>query len=163
MVAKKDLTKNIDAGLKRSMSRRFNDVLARRQSGVKTGDRRSARRLNRYREELRTGQKAGQQPLSPLEIVTRVHVLLESGVRLAEIRQLTKPRLVEYDEERVVSLIQEMQPEYGFRAEAYRFAGVRNETLFAAGLLDEMPAKRGPKAKNEVEAVKPIRRTRASS
>jgi hypothetical protein len=113
---------------------------------TKTGDQRTARKLNRYRKELQNG-KAGRKELTPLDVAARVHELLEAGERIADIRKLTKPRTIEYDEETMAALLRDMHPEYGFRAEAYRFAGVHNETMVAAGILDKMPAKRGPKKK----------------
>ncbi len=49
----------------------------------------------------------------------------------------------------MAALLKEMHPEYGFLPAAYRFAGVHDETLVAAGILETMPAKRGPKKKTE--------------
>jgi hypothetical protein len=118
---------------------------------TKTGDQRTARKLNRYRKELQNG-KAGRKELTPLDVAARVHELLEAGERIADIRKLTKPRTIEYDEDTMAALLRDMHPEYGFRAEAYRFAGVHNETMVAAGILDKMPAKRGPKKKGEAAA-----------
>ncbi len=138
-----------DAGIKRSIARRFNDVLAGATSKEKGVDQRSARRLNRYRKELTEGKKNNGQELSPLDVTLRVHELLKSGSKISEIRKLAKPRVIDYDEEKMAALLKEMHPEYGFSPAAYRFAGVHDETLVAAGILETIPAKRGPKKKTE--------------
>ncbi len=173
-----------EAGLKRSIARRFNDALAGTTSKEKGVDQRSARRLNRYRKELTEGKKNNGQELSPLDVTLRVHELLKSGSKIADIRKLSKPRVIDYDEEKMTYLLKEMHPEYGFSPAAYRFAGVHDETLVAAGILETIPAKRGPKKKTEVmeteeaegveeeeeeieekatKAVPPIRRKRGRS
>lgn len=133
------------AAKKRSIARRFNDVLTERTPTAKALDRRTARRLERYRKELKEGSKAKRKNLSPLDVAMRVHELLKYGDRMADIRSIAKPRQIEYEEERMVALLREMHPVYRFRAEAYRFAGVTNETLVAAGVIDKIPAKRGPR------------------
>jgi len=148
MATTKDAAARSKAGVLRSISRRFNDALSGRVKATKGGDQRTARKLNRYRKELLNG-KAGRKELTPLDVAARVNELLEAGDRIADIRKLTKPRTIEYDEEAMSALLREMHPQYGFRAEAYRFAGVHNETMVAAGILDKIPAKRGPKPKGE--------------
>jgi hypothetical protein len=137
----------VDVSSKRSIARRFNDTLAGRSPKAKSVDQRTARRLNRFRNELKNGKKAGNRELNPLDVALRVHTLLESGARLTDLRRLTKPRDVDYNEETMVALLREMHPEYGFSPDAYRFAGVRDETLVAAGVLDKMPPRRGRPAK----------------
>ena len=141
-------SETVDAATKRSIARRFNDVLAGRAPVAKLVDQRTARKLSRYRKELQNGRTKGNKPLSALEIARRVHELLESGETLTEIKKLSKPRTYEYDEETMVAVLAEMQPVYNFCADAYRFAGVRNETLLAAGVINELPKKRGPKKKS---------------
>jgi hypothetical protein len=152
MATTKDAAARSKAGVLRSISRRFNDALSGRVKATKGGDQRTARKLNRYRKELLNG-KAGRKELTPLDVAARVHELLEAGDRIADIRKLAKPRTIEYDEETMAGLLREMHPQYGFRAEAYRFAGVHNETMVSAGILDKMPAKRGPKPKGESRAT----------
>lgn len=107
-------------------------------------DRRTAKRLERYRVELKNGKKSGDKDLTPLDVATRVNELLKHGDRMTAIRKLCKPRVVEYNEVTLVGVLKEMHPIYQFRPEAYRHAGVRNETLVGAEILAEMPAKRGP-------------------
>jgi hypothetical protein len=135
-----------EAARKRSIARRFNDVLTSRSPKAKALDKRTARRLERYRGELKQGRKAKRKELSPLDVAMRVNELLKYGDRISDIRKLSKPRQIEYEESQMVALLREMHPVYLFRAEAYRFAGVSNETLLAAGVLDKIPARRGPKA-----------------
>lgn len=136
-----------EAAKKRSIARRFNDSLVGRPSrsgSDKTLDRRTAKRLERYRNELKKGKKTGNKDLTALDVAMRVNELLKHGDRLTDIRKLSKPRTVNYNEEVLVGVLKEMQPIYQFRPEAYRFAGVQNETLVKAEILSEMPAKRGP-------------------
>jgi hypothetical protein len=143
MAKKKPTQSGASAALKRSIARRFNDALAGRTPKSKPLDQRTARKLARYRKELRAGAKGGDKKLSALEIAKRVHELLEHGERLSDIKKLAKPKPLEYDEEKIVALLSEMQPVYRFRPEAYQFAGVRNETLLAAGVIKEIPRRRG--------------------
>jgi hypothetical protein len=141
----------LDAAKKRSIARRFNDSLIGRSGHArreKTLDRRTVRRLDRYRRELKNGRKSGEKALTPLDIATRINELLNHGERLSDIRKLIKPRSVEYDEAALVAVLKKMHPIYEFRAEAYRFAGVKNEALVAAGVLETLPAKRGPKPRS---------------
>ena len=136
-----------NAAMKRSIARRFNDSLIGRSSRAasdKTMDRRTAKRLERYRVELKNGKKSGNKDLTPLDIAMRVDELLKHGDRMTDIRKLCKPRVVDYNEDLLVGVLKQMQPIYQYRPEAYRHAGVTNETLVAAGVLAEMPAKRGP-------------------
>ncbi len=136
-----------DASKKRSIARRFNDSLVGRSSRAssnRTLDQRIARRLDRYRGELEKDCKIGDKGLTPLDIATRVNELLKFGDRMSVIRKLTKAREIEYDSDQVVGILKEMHPIYDFRPEAYRFAGVKNEELVAAGVLNVMPVKRGP-------------------
>jgi hypothetical protein len=136
-----------EAAMKRSIARRFNDSLigrSTRANADKGLDRRTAKRLERYREELKDGQKKDGKDLTALDIASRVNELLKFGERLTDIRKLIKPRVIGYDEELVVGVLREMQPVYKYRPEAYRFAGISNETLVAAGVLKELPARRGP-------------------
>lgn len=146
MAKKKAAQNGASAALKRSIARRFNDALAGKTPESKPLDQRTARKLARYRKELRSSGKGGNPKLSALEIAKRVHELLEHGDRLSDIKKLVKPKPAEYDEDTIVALISEMQPVYKFRPEAYQFAGVRNETLLAAGVAVGAPRRRGRKA-----------------
>jgi hypothetical protein len=150
MAPKKGSKASAEASLKRSIARRFNDALAATTSKIpKVSDQRRARKLNRFRDELQKGAKANGQPLTPLDIAARVNELLEQGVKLTELRKIVKVKFTGYDQETMVSLLKEMHPVYNYRPEAYRFAGVDNETLLASGIIDKIPAKRGPKPKKK--------------
>ncbi len=71
--------------------------------------------------------------------------MLEAGEGLTALRKIVKPRVGEYDQGVMAELLREMHPVYGYRAAAYRFAGVDDETLLAAGIIEKLPKKRGPK------------------
>jgi hypothetical protein len=150
-----------EAAMKRSIARRFNDSLIGRSSrsaSDKTLDRRTAKKLERFRQELKNSRKAGSKDLTPLDVAIRVNELLKHGDRLTDIKKLSKPRSIEYNEETLVGVLREMQPIYQFRVEAYRHAGVKNETLVAAGVLESMPAKRGPAPGSKPAAKRGARR-----
>lgn len=144
----------IDAGKKRSMARRFNDALAPRtkSAGAKALDKRTAKRLDRYRKELKAGAK-GNKNLSPLDVAMRVHELLGFGEKLGDLKKLAKPRKIETDHETLVGILQEMHPVYEYRADAYRYAGVDDKALLEAGIIEKLPARRGPKPAAEKKAV----------
>lgn len=150
MAPKKGSKATAEASLKRSIARRFNDALAGSPNkSTKILDQRRARKLNRYRKELQKGAKGNGQALTPLDVALRVNELLEQGEKLTNLRKLIKIKAIDYDKGTMVELLKEMHPVYQYRADAYRFAGVDNETLLAAGIIDKMPAKRGPKPKKK--------------
>ncbi len=137
----------VTAGERRSIARRFNDSLAvSTKKATKKLDQRTAKRLDRYREELTKG-KSGKKTLTPFDIAQRVDELLAHGDKIGDLRKLMQPRQVDFDFDHLVEILKEMHPIYGYRPTAYRFAGVPNEALLAAGIIDRIPAKRGPKAK----------------
>ena len=160
---KADNRSSVDAGKKRSMARRFNDALKPKVAsgtGEKALDKRTARRLDRYRAELKSGKTNKGRNLSPLDVAMRVDELLAHGEKLGEIKKLTKPRAIEADYETLVGILQEMHPVYRYRAEAYRFAGVSNEALLEAGIIDKLPARRGPKPGGKKKAPAKKKATR---
>lgn len=145
MPKKKASSATIDAGKKRSIARRFNDALAGRTNKSTVTDKRTVRRLDRYRKELKKGAKAGNTPLTPLDVAMRVDELIEHGDTVASLRKLVRPRAGEYDRDVMAELLREMHPVYKYRPAAYRFAGVDDHTLLASGIIDSLPKKRGPK------------------
>lgn len=136
-----------EAAKKRSIARRFNDSLINRSArGVseKSLDRRTAKRLERYRRELGDAKKNGEKDLTALDVASRIDELLKFGDKITELKKFIKPRVVDYNEDVLVGVLKEMHPIYKYRPEAYRFAGVRDEALVKAGVLDKIPTKRGP-------------------
>ena len=145
---KADNRSSVDAGKKRSMARRFNDALKPKVAsgtGEKALDKRTGKRLDRYRAELKSGKTSKGRNLSPLDVAMRVDELISYGEKVGSLKKLFKPRAIETDHETLVGILNEMHPVYGYRAEAYRFAGVSNEALLEAGIIDKLPARRGPK------------------
>lgn len=136
------------------MARRFNDALKPAVAKPEKLDKRTAKRLARYKSELKSGRK-GDKNLSPLDVASRINELLAHGEKLGDLKKLTKPRKVDIDVDQLVGILTEMHPVYGYRAEAYRFAGVTDAALLAAGIIDKLPARRGPKpAKKKAPAKK---------
>ncbi len=146
---KKNLSEpvQVSAGEKRSMARRFNDALdIKDKQAPKALDKRTAKRLERYRQELKEG-KAGSKTLTPFDVAQRVDDLLAHGDKIGDIRKFMQPRKVDFDHDLLVNILKEMHPIYGYRPAAYRFAGVSDEALYEAGIIDRIPSKRGPKPK----------------
>jgi len=143
----------VDAGKKRSMARRFNDALKPSVAKPEKLDKRTAKRLARYKTELKAGKK-GDKNLSPLDVATRINELLNHGEKLGDLKKLAKPRKVDIDIDQLVGILKEMHPVYGYRPDAYRFAGVSDAALLAAGIIDKLPARRGPKPAKKKAAAK---------
>ena len=138
----------VSAANKRSIARRFNDALSARMPKAKSFDQRTARKLRRFRKELAAGRTAKKQ-LTPIEVALRVSSLLDYGDKLSDIKKLSKWKPIEnYDEEAMVGLLKEMHSAYAFTPEAYRFVGVRYETMLIAGVISKVPARRGRKKKS---------------
>jgi len=150
---KKSTAKNASAATKRSIARRFNDALAGLTPQSKVTDKRTLRRLERYRTELKKGAKGRNAALTPLDVAMRVDELLKHGDTISSIRKLCSPRAADYDRDTMVALLREMHPVYGYKPAAYRFAGVDDVTMLAAGIIEKLPAKRGPK-KGAAKAAK---------
>ena len=145
-------TESVEAGTKRSIARRFNDLLAFRGKDIpKTEDKRTVRRLARYKQELQNGKTSQNKVLTPLDVAMRIDELLAFGEKMADLRKLTKPRSADIDFEHLVGILKEMHPVYGYRADAYRFAGVSDQALLAAGIINKIPARRGPKPSTKAE------------
>lgn len=154
MAKKKTKTPVASAALKRSIARRFNDALAGRAAKTKTTDKRTLRRLERYRKELKKGTKSGNAALTPLDVAMRVDELLGHGDTVTALRKLCKPRASDYDRDTMIALLKEMHSIYKYRPASYRFAGVDDETLLAAGIIDTLPKKRGPKKGSKKSTAK---------
>lgn len=159
---KKTSTKANSAGKKRSIARRFNDSLSGRSPKAAVTDKRTLRRIERYRKELEKGSKGRNTALTPLDIAMRVDELLKYGDTSTAIRKLVKPRKADYDREMMTALLKEMHPVYEYAPAAYRFAGVDDETLLGAGIIDSLPKKRGPKKGTKKTAKKAIAKKRSS-
>lgn len=145
MAKKKAENKSVSTANKRSIARRFNDALSVRRGKTRSYDLRTARRLRRYRKELAVG-RTPKKRLSPIEVALRVSTLLQFGDKLGDIKKLAHWKPVEeYDEQSMVALLTEMHSSYGFSPEAYRFVGIRYDTLLAAGVIEAIPTQRGRK------------------
>jgi len=128
---------------KRRIARRLNDLLSGRGSSKVDG--RTEKRRQRLLEELEKGSTKEGDGLKPIEVLQRVHDLLELGESIARIRQACKGRthssLISAD--RAVEVLRQVHEAYSFRAEAYRFLNVPHEVLVEAGLLDASAPRRG--------------------
>lgn len=130
---------------KRRVARQFNDVLAGGSSASKL-DGRTEKRRQRILRELEENKAHGEKDLKPLDVLTRVHELLELGEPLANIKKARKLPKPVAKTAATVELIERLHKAYGFRPECYRFVGVGDEVLGEAGVLSTRAPSR-PKSK----------------
>ena len=120
---------------KRRAGRLFNDVLGGRGSGPHKRDGRTEKRRQRMMRELESGKVRGSRELKPLDVLQRVHELLELGEPLRSIRKVAKVRKSAVPPESVVEVVGRLHKSYGFRPECYRFVGIGDDVLRSAGVL----------------------------
>jgi len=85
--------------------------------------------------ELESGKARGSRELKPLDVLVRVHELLELGESLRSIRKVARLRKTAVPPEAMIEVVSRLHKAYGFRAECYRFVGVDDEVLRTAGIL----------------------------
>ncbi len=118
---------------KRRVARAFNDMLG--SAGAPKLDGRTEKRRQRLLRELEQNHAHGQRELKPLDVLQRVHELLELGEPVASIRKVWKlPKSVGASEA-TVELVHRLHNAYGFRRETYRFVGITDEVLAEAGVI----------------------------
>jgi hypothetical protein len=120
---------------KRRAARLFNDVVGGRGAGRHSRDGRTEKRRQRMMRELESGKIRGSRELKPLDVLQRVHELLELGEPLRSIRKVTKVRRSAVSPEARVEVVGRLHKAYGFRPECYRFVGVGDDVLRSAGVL----------------------------
>ncbi len=123
-----------EAIAKRRAARAFNDLLDPSGSGRLDG--RTEKRRRRLLSELEAGRRRGSnRELKPVEILARVDELLGMGETPAALRKVLKPRQLPAEAGALVGVLKQLHQAYGFRAEAYRFLGLDDAVLRAAGVL----------------------------
>lgn len=130
---------------KRRAARMFNDVLGGHAAGGKL-DGRTEKRRARLLSELESGKTRGDRELKPLDVLQHVQELLALGETAASIRKAVKPRrtFAQGDApEALADVVGRLHKAYAFRVEVYRFVGIGDEVLKAAGVLE------GPKARGK--------------
>jgi hypothetical protein len=130
---------------KRRAARMFNDVLGGRPAGKLDG--RTEKRRQRLLAELESGKVSagGKRDLKPLDVLQNVNELLEMGESVASIRKVHKPKKSPTelgDAAEIADVIGRLHRAYGFRPEAYRFVGIGDDVLRAAGVLEKARAKK---------------------
>ncbi len=125
---------------KRRVARLFNDILGGRGAGAQKQDGRTEKRRQRLLRELEQGKVRGARELKPLDVLVRVHELLELGEPLRSIRKVAKVRRAIVPPEAMVEVVSRLHKAYGFRSECYRFVGVDDEVLRTAGVLSPLKA-----------------------
>ncbi|MCL2447324.1 MAG: hypothetical protein FWD17_00100 [Polyangiaceae bacterium] len=120
---------------KRRAARLFNDVLGGRGAGAHKRDGRTEKRRQRLMRELESGKVRGARELKPLDVLVRVHELMELGEPLRSIRRVAKVRKAAVPAEEMIDVVSRLHKAYGFRPECYRFVGVGEDVLRSAGVL----------------------------
>jgi hypothetical protein len=124
-----------EAIAKRRAGRAFNDLF---DDGAGGGalDGRTRKRRARLLLELEQGKTRGSgRELKPLDVLDRVSELLELGEPLVALKKICRPRPAPAAGARLVDAVRELHRAYRFRPEAYRFVGVDDAVLRAAGVL----------------------------
>jgi hypothetical protein len=135
-----------EAIAKRRAGRAFNDLFEAPGAGGLL-DGRTRKRRQRLLQELDQGKTRGSgRELKPLEVLDRVSELLDLGEPLGALKKLCRPRPVPATGARLVETVRELHQAYRFRPEAYRFVGVDDDVLRAAGVLETAPASRARRA-----------------
>lgn len=127
---------------KRRAARMFNDVLGGHVAGGRL-DGRTEKRRQRLLQELESGMARGSRELKPLDVLTRVQELLELGESLATIRKVAKIRKLIVPPETVTDVVSRLHKAYNFRPEAYRFVGIGDDILRAAGVMGSSSSRAG--------------------
>ena len=127
---------------KRRVARLFNDILGGRGAGAAKRDGRTEKRRQRLMRELESGKVRGAREMKPLDVLQRVHELMELGEPLSSIRKVTKVRKHTVPPESIVEVVSRLHKAYGFRPECYRFVGVGDDVLRSAGVLTAEPGRR---------------------
>jgi hypothetical protein len=120
---------------KRRVARLFNDILGGRGVGAHKQDGRTEKRRQRLLRELEQGKVRGARELKPLDVLVRVHELLELGEPLRSIRKVAKVRKALVPPDAMVEVVSRLHKAYGFRPECYRFVGVDDDVLRTAGVI----------------------------
>jgi hypothetical protein len=128
---------------KRRAARLFNDVLGGRGGRPGKRDGRTEKRRQRLMRELESGKVRGAHELKPLDVLQRVHELLELGEPLRSIRKVAKVRKTAVPPETILEVVGRLHKAYGFRPECYRFVGVGDDVLRHAGVLTAESARSG--------------------
>ena len=119
---------------KRRVARLFNDILGGRD-GAHKHDGRTEKRRQRLMRELESGKVRGSREMKPLDVLQRVHELMELGEPLSSIRKVAKVRRTTVPAESMVEVVSRLHKAYGFRPECYRFVGVGDDVLRSAGVV----------------------------
>lgn len=119
---------------KRRAARYFNDILGGGAARARL-DGRTEKRRQRLLSELEAGTGRGGRELKPLDVLQHANELLELGETMASLRKVAKARKAHGLGDDVVVAVERLHAAYAFRPEVYRFVGIDDDTLRAAGVL----------------------------
>lgn len=129
---------------KRRAARYFNDILG--GGGARSRlDGRTEKRRQRLLTELEAGAGRGGRELKPLDVLQHASELLELGETVSSLRKIAKVKKIHGAGVDVVTAVERLHAAYAFRPEVYRFVGIDDETLRAAGVLPGAPSDKSKK------------------
>jgi hypothetical protein len=123
---------------KRRAARHFNEVVLGPSSPKLDG--RTEKKRQRLLEELASGQlRSSGRSLKPIDVLLRVHGLLELGETIATLRRACRLPKPLPPTEALLRSVRRLHEAYAFPLEAYAFVGIDEALLREAGLLDAKP------------------------
>ncbi len=129
---------------KRRVARAFNDLLGAGAAAAKV-DGRTEKRRARLLQDLSSESKKELKPIDVLNHVKELIALGETLGSIRKVRSVPRPRPVS-DES--VELVKRLHVAYEFPLVAYRFVGIGDDALKAAGVIEgAKKAARGRKRK----------------
>lgn len=144
-----------EAVQKRRAARAFNELFEDGRRSTRL-DGRTDKRRRRLLAELEGGKKRGSgKPLKALDVLSHVSELLKLGEPIARIRKVCRPRLPPAGEAPLVEVVARLHEAYEFAPEAYRFVGISDEVLRAAGVLEKAAGPKRTAARRGVRRVAP--------
>jgi hypothetical protein len=127
---------------KRVAARNLNDVLTGKKAGLPALDGRTEKRRQRLIAELSEGE------LKPVDVLLKVQELLDIGETVTSLRKVVPVRRVRKAPPGAAEALARMVEAYELSEAAYRFLGLPEEVLIAAGVVEGAVAKkRTPKKK----------------
>lgn len=123
---------------KRRAARHFNEVVLGPSAPRLDG--RTEKKRQRLLEELASGQlRSSGRSLKPIDVLLRVHGLLELGETIATLRRSCRLPKPLPPTAALIESVRRLHEAYAFPIEAYAFVGIDEALLREAGLLDPKP------------------------
>ncbi|MBK8251788.1 MAG: hypothetical protein IPK82_03865 [Polyangiaceae bacterium] len=128
-----------DAIAKRRAARAFNEMVLGPTS--REGDGRTERKRRRMLKELADGATGSGQELKPMDVLLRVQWLLNMGETVESLKKVRPQSITVKVTDALINGVKQLNDAYDFAPEVYRFVGIDDNVLVAAGVVRK---KRGP-------------------